>query len=158
MPPHPAVFLITPHAIRDNLPTPLTVPYTYDRIVSRLRRRGLIVRLLEIRAQLHQRARREGIIRRKRFLKEALVLQRDEDFVGFLDRYAGVLRLAFALFGIGLALARAPDARQLTRFRVPDGHDFARVRVVSFEHVVEQAADVGDFRGGESCGELGEGV
>lgn len=39
-----------------------------------------------------------------------------------------------------------------------DGHDFARVRVLCFEHVVEQAPYVCDFAGGESRCELCEGV
>lgn len=158
MPAHAALAVITPYPHRHNLPAALAVadPDRGVLVVGRV----VVVRLLEVRVQLHQRARRERVVVCARQVQEVVCDERVQDRVGFGNAEARVGRLRFRLCvgRAGLALAAPPRACELRGVHVLYGHGFACRRVVGVEHGVEEPPDVGDFAGGEARGELGEGV
>lgn len=147
--------------MRHQLSTSLAVMYTYAlaavvRLIS-----GFVVRFFQVGAEFHERSRGEGIVISPGFLEKEFVEEGGEDVVGFGegDALVGGLGDCIICVVVDLRLPVPPRRpRELRRLGVFERHDFAHGRVVHVEHVVEEAADVGDFAGGEARCKLGEGV
>jgi hypothetical protein len=162
VPPHLALGVITSYPVCHKLSASLTIVYSRNRWLVVIVGPLLVVHFFEIWPEFHQSARRQRIVSRARLFEKGLVHKGVEDGVGFLDGDALVcgLRVGGGVIGV-VELALAVSARvagELGCFVVLEGHYLARGCVVGLEHVVEQAADVGDFGGGEAGCELGEGV
>jgi len=177
MPPHAALCAIASYTVRDELPAAFAVmnAYAFDALVALVG--CLVVGFLEVGTEFHERARREGKVAEARLVEESVVDERGEDGVGFGDGNAGVcclravavagagMRSVIAVVVVGHARAvelRGPGSprgtRELRCFGVLERHDFARWRVVGFEHGVDQPAYVGNLTGRKLGRELGERV
>ena len=160
VPPHVALAIVASYPERDNLFAPLTVADP-KRLLVILVLSSVIVRLFEVRMQLHQRTGRKGIVARARKLQEAVCDQRLEDGICLAHGDSCIGSLALPLLvrnRCGLALPAAPRARQLARLGLLDRHGLARRRVIRLEHGVQQAADVGNLARREAGCELRHGV